>query len=317
MTEITVTRLNYYGNDLAYAADASGTRLGRLNLGTGKIVIEVEEKREATTLALQGFARSLTSPATSPPAQLADASSAERGQTTPPANVPPVTTQDTVQNSPPPDVDTDTDLAANRPGELTRARAVEEWEREKRIGPVLARLGRIADAKSEERAWRVGAKGEEVVGEKLNKLRKHGWYVLHSIRVGEKSDIDHLVVGRTGVFLINTKSHPKARLSVNKYGILINGSKTEHISQIRAEVKRATKLLSSACGFPVEITGVIALYNGGLSQPELKHAGSPSGTKVVTNHNINNVFKRPEPVLDQATVEAIYVEARRSSTWAA
>ncbi len=57
-------------------------------------------------------------------------------------------------------------------------------------------LARAFDVKTDERAFRIGANGEETVGARLEKLVKHGWHVLHSIPVGKgDSDIDHLLIG--------------------------------------------------------------------------------------------------------------------------
>lgn len=186
VTEVVITRGNYYGNELAYAANATGTRLGYINLGSGKVKIHVESERAAVTEALQAYALSLSEPQSSPPVKRSSTPFPTEAPTpvkTPPPATSPVHSDATTTE--------EVDLAGNLPGQLTRQRAAEEWERQKRIGRPLAILAKLADAKSDERAWRVGAKGEEVVGKQLNKLRKRGWYVLHSIRVGTSSDIDH------------------------------------------------------------------------------------------------------------------------------
>ena len=61
------------------------------------------------------------------------------------------------------------------------------------VGTIIART---FDKKTDERAWRVGAGGEETVGGRLEKLAKHGWHVLHAVPVGDRgSDIDHVVIG--------------------------------------------------------------------------------------------------------------------------
>ena len=47
------------------------------------------------------------------------------------------------------------------------------------------------------------------MGAELNRLGRHGWRVLHSIRLANRVDIDHLPIGPGGVFSINTKHHHK------------------------------------------------------------------------------------------------------------
>ena len=58
------------------------------------------------------------------------------------------------------------DLAANRPGAAARAKALEV----RRAAPVRSRVARVMGVHTDERAWRVGADGEEEVGRRLAKL---------------------------------------------------------------------------------------------------------------------------------------------------
>lgn len=55
--------------------------------------------------------------------------------------------------------------------------------------------------------WRWGAKAEKEVGAVLNELRNEGFVVMHDIEQCGEGNIDHLVSGPTGVYLIETKSH--------------------------------------------------------------------------------------------------------------
>jgi hypothetical protein len=51
-----------------------------------------------------------------------------------------------------------------------------------------------------------GATGEEHVGAILDALAPQGWRVLHDVDTG-RGNIDHVVVGPTGVFTVETKSY--------------------------------------------------------------------------------------------------------------
>jgi hypothetical protein len=53
--------------------------------------------------------------------------------------------------------------------------------------PVWTLLARFAGVHTEERAWRVGARGEELVGKELAKLGPD-WRVLHSIALSATTD---------------------------------------------------------------------------------------------------------------------------------
>ena len=57
-------------------------------------------------------------------------------------------------------------------------------------------------------AWRKGAEGERGVARRLAALESKGFRVLHDLRVpGSKANIDHLVIGPTGVFAVDTKNY--------------------------------------------------------------------------------------------------------------
>lgn len=56
--------------------------------------------------------------------------------------------------------------------------------------------------------WAKGADGEERVGHWLNEVHEQGCYVLHDRRIpGSKANIDHLVVSRAGVWVIDAKNY--------------------------------------------------------------------------------------------------------------
>jgi hypothetical protein len=52
--------------------------------------------------------------------------------------------------------------------------------------------------------WLQGARGEEAVGRVLKKLEVHGYRTLHDLETAH-GNLDHVVVGPTGVFAIETK----------------------------------------------------------------------------------------------------------------
>ena len=78
--------------------------------------------------------------------------------------------------------------------------------------------------------------------------------------VGERgADIDHVVIGPGGVFTINTKHHPKAAIWVGGETFMVNGGRVPYIRNSRFEAKRASRMLSEHVGFPVPLTGLIAV----------------------------------------------------------
>ncbi len=53
---------------------------------------------------------------------------------------------------------------------------------------------------------RSGTRAEVAVGETLEQLRRDGWIVMHDIERPGEANLDHIVSGPNGVFLIETKA---------------------------------------------------------------------------------------------------------------
>lgn len=152
------------------------------------------------------------------------------------------------------------DLSTNEPGAEAREQALAARE----AAPVRSLLARALGVHTNERAWRIGADGEERVAARLAKLTKQDprWRAHHAIPVGTRgADIDHLVIGPGGVFTLNTKHHPGAKIWVGDDTFMVDGHKQPYIRNSRYEAARAAKLLTSACGFAVHVEGVIVTVN--------------------------------------------------------
>ena len=62
-------------------------------------------------------------------------------------------------------------------------------------------------ARAAENTWLAGGRAEERVGEALEGLRAHGFYVFHDVPIPGVGNVDHVVLGERGFFCIETKSH--------------------------------------------------------------------------------------------------------------
>jgi Nuclease-related domain len=72
-------------------------------------------------------------------------------------------------------------------------------------------------------AWRRGAAGERRTTRLLDPLERQGWAVLHDLAVpGSRANLDHLVIGPGGVFVIDSK-HYRGRLQLDPSGQLWHG----------------------------------------------------------------------------------------------
>lgn len=297
-----MTRWTRYGKDRLYVSTADGRRVGWLDLQTGATMVELPEFAAALTVATHAH----------PAAQ-----SCHVLETAPPvAQAVPVPARTDAQ---PPDGPEATwnDLAPNRPGQAAREQADAELAAMRDRTRVGAFLARALDAKTDERAWRVGAKGEESIGARLDKLTKHGWYVLHAVPVGKgSSDIDHVVIGPGGVYTVNTKNHPGKRIWVGRHAIKVDGFSLPYLRNSRFEASRAERLLTAAVGEPVFVKPVLIFLTGTLV-PDVTIKQKPDDVAILDRMDIPGAFRRAPQRLTTEAVEAIYSAARRSTTWVA
>ncbi len=199
------------------------------------------------------------------------------------------------------------DLAQNLPGDSVKARAIDE----QRKYPVASFLARILNVHTDERAWRMGEKGEKLVAKSLEGLGGR-WHVLHSIPVGDKgSDIDHVVIGPGGVFTLNTKHHKDASIWVAGNTFMVNGQRQPYIRNSRHEAQRAGRILAAACDSPIDVRGVIVVVNA----RSFVVKEDPVDVQVVNRSRLREWLRRQPATLDDISVERIFESARRMSTW--
>lgn len=199
------------------------------------------------------------------------------------------------------------DLATNRAGAMLRARAVEL----RRQAPVRTFIARLLAVHTEERDFRIGADGERVVGWCLRELDPARWHVIHSVPIGHgASDIDHVVVGPPGVFTLNTKNHPGGWVWVGESMVLVNGQKTWYIRNSRFEARRAARMLTRACGFPVEVRPVIVVVGARLTIRR-----PPPDVAVVEARTAVHWLRRQPVRFTPDDVAAVFGAARRPATW--
>jgi hypothetical protein len=202
------------------------------------------------------------------------------------------------------------DLTLNKPGASARDRALTE----RAEAPVRTTLARLIGVHTAERAWRIGADGKELVAAQLAKVARKDprWRALHAIPVGRRgADIDHLVIGPGGVFTVNAKHHPGARVWVGGNTMLVDGNKTTYIRNARHEAGRAARLLTDACGAAVDVHGVVVTVNA----KDVVVKSQPAGVSVTWRKNLSRWLLTHGEILDAATIERVHEAARRSTTW--
>jgi hypothetical protein len=80
---------------------------------------------------------------------------------------------------------------------------------------------RISEDRQSTRAWEQGAAGERWLGRSLEELREQGCVVLHDRRIPNSwANIDHIVVSRAGVYVIDAKNYEGKVVVVDKGNFL-------------------------------------------------------------------------------------------------
>ncbi len=301
--DLVVNRWRRYGKDRLYVTRADGTPVGWWDLvaddGHPETAADAEALAESVSAWRSAGAVSRTS-------ERVLAASAPQ---------PPTTTSE-VRGSAAPDPATATverpwlDLALNTPGMEVRQQA----DAAREAAPVRTLLARALRVHTDERAWRIGAEGEERVAAELDKVVRKDprWRVLHAVPVGTRgSDIDHVVIGPGGVFTLNAKHHPRASVWVAGDTVQVNGSKRPYVRNARHEAERAARLLAEACGFPVHVDGVVAIVKADRFQVRRP----PIGVQVLRHRELARWIRRHGDIHSPERVQAVFDAARRSTTW--
>ncbi|MEK7424433.1 MAG: nuclease-related domain-containing protein [Actinomycetota bacterium] len=272
-----------------------GREIGHIDLQTGAVVATID----GFTAELAEIAREYLDGAATPPR--AD---------WPSADWPPLNPAEDAHLSPAsdePQPDPHFDVSANVAGAAARAKRDEVNAQ----APVRNLVARMLGVKTEERAWRVGAKGEEKVGKELTKLPE-GWHVLHAVQVSDAgTDIDHVVIGPAGVFTLNTKRRPDGKVTVYERALYVNGAKVDYLQKSRGEARRASGLLSDACDFAVSVRSVIVF----VDLADIKEKGRPDDVLVTTRRRLIDLLESLPPNLGANEMDLIHYHACSSRTW--
>jgi hypothetical protein len=143
------------------------------------------------------------------------------------------------------------------------------------------------------RAWRAGADGEDRTARALAELEAEGYVVLHDRRKpGSNANIDHVIVGPTGVFVVETKSY-SGPLTVDGNEVYVGGRRrTDIVHQARSEAEVVQAILALGGG-TLHVTPILCVHRAEL--PLLK--AEVQGIRVVNERGLVRMLRRPVEVL--------------------
>jgi hypothetical protein len=154
-------------------------------------------------------------------------------------------------------------------------------------------------------AWRRGAVGERHTARLLGPLERHGWAVLHDLAVpGSRANIDHLVIGPGGVFVIDSK-HYRGRLQLDPTGRLWHGRYplAPILRAVDYEADRAARVLVDP---DVVVVPIVAVHGAQVPWGKVVTHGVP----VVAARRLPRMLRQLPAVLGPERVAWLADQAR-------
>jgi hypothetical protein len=154
-------------------------------------------------------------------------------------------------------------------------------------------------------AWRRGAAGERRTARLLSHLERHGWAVLHDLAVpGSRANIDHLVIGPGGVFVIDSKQY-RGRLQLDPSGRLWHGRYplAPTLRAVSFEADQAAQILPDP---GVAVVPIVAVHGARVPWGKVVVEGVP----VVPARRLPSMFRTLPAVLGPERVTALANQAR-------
>lgn len=154
----------------------------------------------------------------------------------------------------------------------------------------------------------MGVEGELQTAGMLSTLHHRGFKCLHAIELSGAKDVDHLVIGPTGVFTINSKK-TSYQADINDDGtVSIHGYRNDWLRDAARDARIVQRRLSEASGLDLVVEGLVCVWTG-------DHPIGGFHQQVVPGEEISDAIVERHPVLTAAAVDIIYGIARLPRTW--
>ena len=159
-----------------------------------------------------------------------------------------------------------------------------------------------------------GERGEMKVAELLEELRSWGYQPFHDL-ARDGYNIDHVVVGPAGVFVIETKFR-SGRGTINfrnGEGLLVNGapdkSERDPVAQARGNAAEVRKMIKEDCKLDVWSTAVVVF----VGDWKVKETWKTTDARVVSQSQLLRYFEQQDqPLLTRSELKLIASHLERS-----
>jgi hypothetical protein len=154
-------------------------------------------------------------------------------------------------------------------------------------------------------AWRRGAAGERRSARLLDPLERQGWAVLHDLAVpGRRANIDHLVIGPGGVFVVDSKQY-RGRLQLDGAGRLWHDRYplAPALGAVDFEADQAAQVLTDP---DVVVVPIMAVHGAQVPRGKVVTQGVP----VVAARRLPSMLRALPAVLGPERVAVLADQAR-------
>lgn len=153
----------------------------------------------------------------------------------------------------------------------------------------------------------IGLNGEIATAQELDQLKYSGYYVFHDFPA-EGFNIDHVVIGSSGVYAIETKTRSKPnKKGAESANVAVNGDTLEFpdykdiesIKQATNQARWLSDFLKKSIGKPIMVQPVVSLPGWYVNRPEKSHK-----TLVFNPKEVMTIENRKQ-ALNKQTIEQI------------
>lgn len=153
--------------------------------------------------------------------------------------------------------------------------------------------------------YKLGIAGEEFTAKILEGLGSE-YKILHSIPFSEhKKDLDHIVIGPTGIYIINSKNYRAKSLLIDDEFIIYNKKRLSDPIDLQRDVRYVENLFKVKNVFPI-----ISLVNNNSLRIK-----SSKVSKVLHANKIVNYIKNQETVYTENYINKVYSEMSNCGKW--
>ncbi|WP_067477636.1 nuclease-related domain-containing protein [Actinomadura hibisca] len=192
-----------------------------------------------------------------------------------------------------------------------------------RLGVTAAIVAVIVDVVRQSRrsssvaAWQKSSAAERRTEKQLKSLERKGYRVLHARAVPRDDEgvsdgrIDHLVIGPSGVYAIDSEKWDK-RLPVRtlSHRKLFHGpfNKKDRLDEARWEAEQASRIIGGQVGFEVPVQPSVAIYGPSIPWKVMR----VRDVDVYSGNQARGYLRRRPKILTDTDVQRIYQAAEQS-----